>query len=176
MRAFDTYMNEYQVAWRREHVESQEQGWQTGKQYPWILPRKLWESSLWPGIRSGSGHSLPAYLRQHGVQKHSGVHNLKNSWVLCANLYFPFRASDAGRDLLARFLQAYVSPAIHTVDAVELEYEESGTLHPSVLLGEEDGGRGTGQTSPDVAFLVNSRRGLVLTENKFVEARYGYGA
>jgi hypothetical protein len=169
MSAFDTFMNDYQVAWRAEQVESQEQGWQNGKQYPWILPRRLWESSLWPGIRSRSDHSLLAYLREHGVQKHSGVHNLKSSWVLCANLYFPFRASDTGRDLLARFLQAYVSPAIHTVDAVELEYEESGSLHPSVLLGEEDGGRGAGQTSPDIAFLVNGGRGLVLVENKFVE-------
>lgn len=171
MNAFDSYMNEYQVTWRKDNITSQEPGWQNQKQRPWILPNELWEEGLWPGIRSDSEHPLPAYLRENKVQKHRGVHNLKSSWILCANLYFPFRASEEGRSLLAGFLQAHVSPEIQSVDAVELEYAEAEDepLHPSSLLGEQGGGRGTGQTSPDVAFLVNGGRGLILMENKFVE-------
>jgi hypothetical protein len=40
------------------------------------------------------------------------------------------------------------------------------------LLGEVGGSRGAGQTSPDVAFLVNGGRGLVLTESKFTEKSF----
>ena len=32
-----------------------------------------------------------AFLKKSDVQKHDGVHNLKSSWMQCANLYFPFR-------------------------------------------------------------------------------------
>jgi len=169
MDDFDRYMSDYQVEWRKNHIQSSEAGWQNRKQRAWILPRELWEEGLWYGIRSGSERSLPGYLRRNRVQKHSGVHNLKSSWVQCANLYFPFRASEHGRNLLARFLREQVSADIRSVDAMELEYEERGDLHPSRLLGEEGGGRGAGQTSPDLAFLVNEGQGLVLTENKFVE-------
>ncbi len=169
MNAFDDHMNEYQVAWRKSNVTSKEEGQQNRKQYPWILPTELWEEGLWPGIRSDSSHSLAAYLRENRVQKHRGVHNLKSSWVLCANLYFPFGASEEGRSLLAGFLRVHVSPDIQSVDAVELEYADDGSLHPSSLLGEQGGSRGTGQTSPDVAFLVKGGKGLVLMENKFVE-------
>jgi len=169
MDAFDDQMNEYQVNWRKNNITSPEWGWQNGKQYPWILPTRLWQEGLWPGIRSGSQHSLPDYLRRNQVQKHQGVHNLKSSWMLCANLYFPFGASDEGRSLVGRFLQAHVSAQVRSVDTLELEYAEEGDLHPSSLLGEMGGSRGAGQTSPDIAFLVNGGRGLVLCENKFVE-------
>lgn len=166
---FDAWMNEHQVRWRETHVASKEWGRQNAKQYPWILPEVLWEEGLWPGIRSGSSHSLPEYLRCNGVQKHHGVHNLKSSWMLCANLYFPFGASVEGRALIAAFLHSHVAREVQTIDAVELEYAEEGSLHPSMLLGEMEGARGTGQTSPDVAFLVNGRRGLVLAEIKLME-------
>jgi len=171
MDDFNGYMTEYQVEWRKDHIATQEWGRWQGEQYPWILPYKLWQEGLWPGVRSDSEYSLPDYLRLNQVQKHKGVHNLKSSWMLCANLYFPFGASEEGRGLLAGFLQAHVSSEIQSVDAVELEYAEAvnSPLHPSRLLGEQGGSRGTGQTSPDVAFLVNGRRGLVLMENKFVE-------
>ena len=169
MTEFDAHMNTYQVAWRQSQRLPEGQGWQNGRQRPWILPREHWEEGLWPGIRSGSVSSLPDYLRCNSVQKHQGVHNLKSSWVHCANLYFPFGASEGGRRLLAGFLQAYVSPGILSVDALELEYAAGGLLHPSSLLGEQGGSRGAGQTSPDVAFLINGGRGLVLMENKFVE-------
>jgi hypothetical protein len=172
MDAFDSYMSDYQVRWRRSHVESAESGWQNRKQRSWILPRVLWEEGLWPGIRSASDNPLPDYLRRNKVQQHQCVHNLKSSWVQCANLYFPFGASDQGRTLLAGFLAAQVSPEIRSVDTLELEYEEEGELHPSILLGEVGGARGAGQTSPDLGLLVNERRGLVLIENKLVEPSF----
>ena len=169
MSAFDDQMTQHQVRWRRANIESRELGWQNGRQYEWILPHDRWEEGLWPGLRSGSSYSLTDYLRRNQVQKHQGVHNLKSSWMLCANLYFPFGRSDQARALLAGFLRERVHVSIRSVDAVELEYAESGELHPSMLLGEQGGSRGTGQTSPDIAFVVNGGRGLVLTENKFVE-------
>ena len=54
-------------------------------------------------------------------------------------------------------------------DSVELEYAEDGDLSPLILLGEEGGSRGSGQTSPDIAVLVNNRTGLLLIENKLTE-------
>ena len=164
-------MTERQKDWRRKNIASQECGYQGGKSYPWILPRRLWEEALWPGIRSRSTNSLPEYLRQNHVQKHRGVHNLKSSWVLCANLYFPFR-QDGGLPILAGFLKEHVSPDIEAVETVELEYAEASPLDPQTLLGEPEGGqRGVNQTSPDVAFLVRTigGKGLILTENKLVE-------
>jgi len=171
LSGFDQQMEEHQKKWRNKpgNVSSSEQGWQNGKQYPWILPPALWEEGLWPRIRSGSARSLPAYLDEYRIQKHVGVNNLKSSWTLCANLYFPFRCSTDGRALLAGFLAEKVHPSIKSVEGVELEYAGRGDLHPSVLLGEAGGKKGAGQTSPDVAFLVNQGNGLILTENKFTE-------
>lgn len=86
-------MAQHQIAWRQKHIADKRRGTQNGQTRPWILPPELWEEGLWPGIRSGSVCSLPEYLITPGkkVEKHKGVHNLKSSWVLCANLYFPFR-------------------------------------------------------------------------------------
>lgn len=162
-------MNAHQTEWRRSNVSSSELGTWRRKPYPWIVPRNLWEEGLWPGIRTGSDNPLPVYLEAAGVQKHSGVHNLKSSWTLCANLYFPFRGSSRDRNLLASFLHRHVTPQIETVDAIELEYSEGGELHPSRLLGEMGGSRGAMQTSPDLGLLVNGGSGLVLVENKFTE-------
>ncbi len=169
MGDFERSLEAHQVSWRRRHLASQEPGSQNGERRDWILPADLWEEGLWKGIRSSSDHSLPRYLDDNRVEKHGGAHNLKSSWILCANLYFPFQ-----RDLrmLAGFLRERVATEIEAVEAVELEYEEAKPLDPQTLLGEPDGGgRGANQTSPDVAFLVRTPkgRGLVLTENKFVE-------
>lgn len=165
------FMDCHQVEWRRSNVSSSEMGTWRGKPYPWIVPRCLWEEGLWPGIRKGSDNPLATYLECSGVQKHSGVHNLKSSWVLCANLYFPFRRSDQDRRLLASFLRQHVARPITSLEAIELEYSEceDGELHPSRLLGETGGSRGAGQTSPDLGLKVNDGRGLVLVESKFTE-------
>ena len=167
-------MNEAQVAWRARHVATAEQGSQNGKRRPWILPRERWQDGLWPGIRRCTPNDLDAYLRCGRIQRHTGVHNLKSSWVLGANLYFAHRRDPA---LLAGFLAAKVNSRIAAVEKLELEWVADAPLDPGNLLGEVDGRRGAGQTSPDVAFLVRLNgggRGLVLTEVKFTEHSF-YG-
>jgi hypothetical protein len=168
---FDDKMTDHQILWRRANIENQEAGHQCGKARSWILPRDLWEESLWDGIGRGSENSLPDYLQKEGVQEHQGVHNLKSSWIQCVNTYFPFRKCH-GLQLLAGFLKEYVSSSIESVEAVELEYEEAPPFDPPTLLGEPGGDkRGVNQTSPDIAFIVRTLggKGLILTENKLVE-------
>ena len=96
MQSFDLWMNNYQTSGARLTLHPKSWGPWRGRGYPWILPADLWEEALWPGIRKGSDNSVSDYVEKNGVQKHSGVHNLKSSWTLCANLYFPFRASAYG--------------------------------------------------------------------------------
>jgi len=167
---FDKQVEEHQVKWRAGNISNQDWGKQNGVRRAWLLPKGMWEEGLWPGIRSSSPHSLPAYLEKYDVEKHDGVHNLKSSWMLCANLYFPFQKDT---EMLAGFLKEHVSPDIKRVDAVELEYAEEPPLDPTTLLGEPaKGKRGKHQTSPDVAFVVttqNDGKGIILTENKFTE-------
>lgn len=162
MTTFDKQIEAQQIAWRNQYIDTQEMGVQNGKKRPWILPEQLWAEGLWDGIKK----TLPEYLESEHVQKHKGCHNLKSSWMLCANLYFPFHTD---KPLLASFLKKYVHPHIKTVDRIELEYAEGRDLCPSKLLGEPEGSRGANQTSPDIAFIVNGGKGLVLTENKYTE-------
>lgn len=174
MSDFDKSFGETQAAWRLSHITDRRQGEHNGLSRRWILPPELWKEGLWPGIRG----SLPAYVDRAGarVQKHVGAHNLKSSWMLCANLYFPFREA-SGLPILAGFLRTHVSPDILSVDRVELEYAEAPPLDPQSLLGESEGGkRGASQTSPDVAFILRTAggSGLVLTESKLAEHSF-YG-
>jgi len=173
MKNFDKSMQDHQLAWRSKHIESDEKGPWGKDTYEWILPLRLWEEGLWSGIRSGTSNPLAKYLDDAKVKKHEGVHNLKSSWTHCANLYFPFGASDKGKSLLAGFLGAFVSPAIESISDLQLEYEdEDHNLKPSQLLGETGGGKGFSQTSPDLGILVNGGRGLLLTENKLLEHHF----
>ena len=171
MPSLSEFMERHQVEWRRRHVATTEMGTRRGDPYPWIVPRSSWEEGLWPGIRKGSDNSLATYLKRSGIQKRDDAHNLKSSWILCANLYFPFRRSDHDRNMLASFLRQHVAGQIESLEAIELEYseDEDGDLHPSGLLGETGGSRGVGQTSPDLGLIANGGRGLVLVENKFTE-------
>ena len=162
MKDFDKQIEEQQVAWRKLHIATGELGIQNGKKRPWILPQYL----LLEGLREPIRKTLPIYLETEQVQRHKGCHNLKSSWMLCANLYFPFKDD---LPLLTSFLRSNVDPTIETVDRIELEYAEDGELCPSQLLGEPEGSRGANQTSPDIAFIVNNGKGLVLTENKYTE-------
>lgn len=166
MEDFDKYMSDYQTRWRHYHVENPEEGEWNGEKRPWILPSERWEEGLWPDIRSGLTNSITAYLKKEKVHKHIWAHNLKSSWVQCANLYFSFRED---RSILADFLRKYVSSQIDSVDRIELEWAEAPPLDPTTLLGERQGQRGSNQTSPDIAFIVNGGKGIVLTESKFTE-------
>lgn len=62
---------------------------------------------------------------------------------------------------------------ISEVTGLELEYEDENVdLKPHVLLGEGDGSRGRGQTSPDIAVKFRTsdeRKGIFLLESKFTE-------
>lgn len=169
MSTFGAKMNAAQTAWRRRFVSTSETGIQNGKKREWILPEKNWVEGLWPGIRPGEENDLKAYLDRSGVQKHHGVHNLKSSWALCANLYFAHKVDTT---VIGAFLARRLCEDIDGVEAVELEWAEEPPLDPASLLGEPYGVRGANQTSPDVAFVVrlrNGGRGLVLTEVKFTE-------
>lgn len=169
MPTFDEQVQDHQSAWRKVNIASVKWGGHGKGSHPWILPSEYWEENLWPPIRRGSTNSLPKYLDRAGAHRHTGSNNLKSSWVLCANLYFPFGWSDEGKSLLAGFLKAHVDRRIESVDRLELEYAEEGALSPATLLGEAGGARGKGQTSPDVAYVVNGGRGLILTESKYAE-------
>ena len=166
---FSARVAAHQVEWRKLHVRTKEMGSFNGVARPWILPVSAWEEGLWPGIRGGSSCSLPDYIARTGVQKHVVVNNLKSSWVLCANLYFPFRQD---MEMLSGFLSAHVGFDITRLERLELEYAEDPPLDPTTLLGERQGKRGANQTSPDIAFVVSldgGGRGLILTESKFTE-------
>ena len=170
MTDFDRQVEGEQLRWRADNVACEDHGEQNGRVLPWILPKEMWQEGLYPGIRSGSDNSLPDYLVESGVDKHDGVHNLKSSWVLCVNLYFPFRRD---MDMLASFLKSNVYDRVASVEAVELEFAEEPPLDPVTLLGEPGGKKkGRNQTSPDVAFIVGTvdgGKGLILTENKYTE-------
>ena len=172
MDSFDQWMKDRQAEWRMTHVASQERGEWGDRPYAHILPKDLWEKGLWPGIGRESENSLPAYLQRTGVPKHKDAHHLNSSWMLCANLYFPFRGSADGKALFASFLKRRVAEEIDSLEEIELEYEDKDSgLRPSLLLGEK-GTRGANQTSPDLGLLVNRDRGLVLVENKLTEKSF----
>ena len=173
MNDFNEAVQRHQIGWRGRHLEYSERGKHKGTRYPWILPEPKWEDGLWPDIRQASPNSVQSYIDEANVQKHDDVHNLKSSWVLCANLYFAHRRDPS---LLARFLADRVDRRIVRVERVELEWAEPAPLDPPTLLGEPKGQRGKYQTSPDLAFIVSMKgggRGLVLTEVKYTERSYG---
>lgn len=159
----------HQIKWRKANIRSIEIGIQNKSGFEHIIPKSKWPEALWSGIRK----DLLDYLKQKKIQHHTGTHNLLSSWVVCANLYFPVRQQNGFLDLMLEFLKLKVSTEITGISGVELEFAfpKSDSLHPSRLLGEMDGLRGSGQTSPDVAFLVKTKigDGIVLTECKYME-------
>lgn len=164
--------------WRAANISTKRLGTQsknrkTGEPlyHPYIIPRANWHETIWVGIRK----DLKDYLEnpEFNVKAHTGTHNLLSSWVVCANLYFFIRNNESLKQLMLKFLQEKVSDQITEIIDVQLEFafHKEDKLHPAELLGEMDGNRGSGQTSPDIAFLLKTKtgNGLVLTENKFVE-------
>lgn len=166
-RVFHDDQRVQQVHWRDKYLAIKGFGYQNRNQYAHIVPKKDWEQTLWTGIRT----ELPIYLQENQIQSHTGTHNLLSSWVLCANLYFPVRIYPQFKMLMQEFLQNRISAVIVEVTAVELEFAFEGGLSPADLLGEQGGSRGSGQTSPDVAFLVRTKQGegIILTECKYTE-------
>jgi hypothetical protein len=161
------------VEWRKTHIGTSDKGTQNGIPYVHIIPKLENNGHLSDVLYNTITTSLPSYLKEKDIQAHTGTNNLLSSWVLAANLYFPIKHNEALKKLMVEFLKQKVSDQIIEISDVELEFAfpEGNELHPSRLLGEIDGSRGSGQTSPDVAFCVktNSGEGLVLTECKYTE-------
>lgn len=172
MKNFNEYMNDYQIEWRRHHLDNQKPGIQNGRTRQWILPKKDWELGLYPTLRTGGKMPLNNYLLNNEIQKHIGVHNLKSSWMLCANLYFSFRNS---LSLFEEFFQTHLGLSKVIVKDLQLEFAAENGYDPATLLGEPAGNRGSNQTSPDLAFVLensNGETGLILVENKFLEKSF----
>ncbi len=178
MSKISKYISEqrkHQISWRYTktngvpNINSNLWGYQNGEKHEHVIPKGLWTKTLWKGIKDDLGD----YLKDKGVNHHSGTHNLLSSWVLCANLYFPIRVNSSLNKLMVDFLKQKVSDKITEIKEVDLEFafSDNDDLHPFILLGEKDGTRGSGQTSPDVAFIVKTKEGegIVLTECKFTE-------
>ena len=161
-----------QVEWWKNyssqpHWEKEKEKWGIQNKVSYAHITKVdWSELLWSGIQT----EVLKYLGAN-IKSHSGVRNLLSSWVAAANLYFPARCNAGVKKMLLGFLQSTVSSDIIEVVDVELEYSLEGDLSPQNLLGEMGGGRGTGQTSPDVAFIVKTTKGigLILTECKYTE-------
>ncbi|MDD5510357.1 MAG: hypothetical protein PHI12_06090 [Dehalococcoidales bacterium] len=163
----------HQTNWREnKEVLIGQNGTQNGVEKDYILPANQWLLGIWEPVRD----SLDDYLVSDEVQANEGKHNLKSSWVQCANLFFPFRYDPHMRYMLRSFLKRELNLDISTIDAVELEYAAPGRLAPKHLLNER-GKRGSGQTSPDIAILfscVDGSSGIYLIENKYTEHHF-YG-
>lgn len=169
-----------QVVWwktfsSQPNWESEKEKWgkhTNGLSYAHIIKDDWKKNLLWAGIQ----HELPDYLDEKEINPHLGVRDLLSSWVAAANLYFPVRSNPSLKNMLLGFLQLKISRDIDEIENVELEYALDGDLSPKKLLGEMDGGRGVGQTSPDVAFIVKTKqgKGLILIECKYTEHSF-YG-
>lgn len=157
------------IKWRENNISTKENGWQNGRNYAHIIPKKNWKENLWEDIRD----TLPEYLKNNEIQAHTGVHNLLSSWIVCANVYFPIKNNEKLKSLFLKFLQTKISDTITEITDIELEFSfgNGNSLHPEKLLGETGGSRGTGQTSPDIAFIVKTKsgKGIILCENKYTE-------
>lgn len=164
-----------QLCWRRKSSVDQRTFARTVRGQEHFLdlafPPESWRDNLWPGVRAEVDRQL-----RRGIQVHQWKNHLLSSWAACSNLYLPFDNAE-GLELLAGFLRRDVAPALARIDRVELEYaaEESDALHPSKLLGEAGGRRGSGQTSPDLAFLGELESGeamALLVESKLTERNF----
>jgi len=176
-QTFKESQKEWMIEWRKIHLSQiQEFGKQNGKYYPHIIPR---EKDHIKHVLCKLCDKLPVYLEENpDIQAHTGTHNLLSSWITAANLYFPIRVNDSLQKLMLKFLQKHVSTEIIEITDVELEFAFplGNKLNPEALLGELGGSRGSGQTSPDVAFLVKTKtgKGIILTECKYTEHSF-YG-
>jgi hypothetical protein len=167
---FKEQQKQNHTIWRKSNISSFEYGYQNKKKYEHIVPRNLWKKTLWPRIVN----TLPNYLSEKKIQSHPGTHNLLSSWILCANLYFIIRIDPGFKTLMRGFLHKYVSHKIIDIKDTELEFAFTDNCSPESLLGEKGGIRGSGQTSPDVAFIVKTAtgKGIILTECKYTERSF----
>jgi len=172
--SFDKQAEAYQISWRAKNkIELGNNGSQNGVIKDHILPSDKWLLGVWEEIRD----QLEKYIDVEQIQAHAGKHNLKSSWVQCANTFFPFRTETHMKDMLVSFLNRELKLNVSSIDSIDLEYAAPGKLNPEHLLGEQGGMRGSGQTSPDLAIQFscqNGKCGVYLIENKYTEHHF-YG-
>jgi hypothetical protein len=174
MKEFENSLKDYQTNWRLTHLPLIiGDGTQNGISKPYILPNRDYLQNFFPDIRDSLFEELEGYVKSKRVKPHTGIHNLMSSWVVCANMYWPFRNPD-GFTLLASFLKEVTGLDIYEITEMDLEYEDDDNdFKPGKLLGEDDGGmRGSGQTSPDLAIKFTTKEGkigIILIESKFSE-------
>jgi len=172
--SFSNQAQRHQCDWRRGRTDLTDKwGTQNKVEYEHILPHDEWLGGVWDRIRK----PLVSYLDASMIQANEGRHNLKSSWTQCANVFFPFRVDANARRMLASFLTRQLGVQVASIDSIELEYAADGKLSPGQLLGEKNGMRGSGQTSPDVAILFtcdDGTCGIYLIENKYTEHHF-YG-
>jgi hypothetical protein len=87
--SFDREMERHQIGWRHRHIDTEEWGTQNGKSREWILPMASWPEHLWRDLKKPGNTDLERYLKENKIQAHTGVNNLKSSWVLCATCISP---------------------------------------------------------------------------------------
>lgn len=174
MNAFRTSILSDQMKWKKKYLPHiTKEGFQNKQSFGHILPKANQEDNFYLSIRSDLFDKARGYLELNHIKPHTGIHNLLSSWALCANLYWPFNNPE-GKKLLAEYLKAQTNLDIETIESLELEYEDiDPNLKPKYLLGEDDNGlRGSGQTSPDLAVIFKNRKGengILLIESKFTE-------
>lgn len=174
MKDFESQMKDYQTIWRAKHLPLiSGTGHQNRVSKPYILPNKAYQENFFPEIRNALFSKQGGYLVSMKVKPHTGIHNLMSSWVLCANLYWPFRNPE-GFVMLSEFLKRSTGLDIHKITDLDLEFEDNDREYkPGPLLGEGDGGiRGSGQTSPDLSVRFRTKedkKGILLIESKFSE-------
>jgi len=174
MKDFKNKMREYQIIWKLKYLSNiKRKGYQNGKSYDHILPKSNEQENFFNPIRNELFNPINGYLQGNNIKPHTGIHNLLSSWTLCANMYWPFN-NDEGKILLSKWLSQQLQLDISEIVKLELEYEDPiPDLKPGLLLGENNQGmRGSGQTSPDLAVLfktAHGKKGILLIESKFTE-------
>lgn len=174
MEDFKNRMRDYQIIWKRKYLPHiNGKGYQNGKGYDHILPKCNEQENFFKPIQNELFNLYNGYLKENNIKPHTGIHNLLSSWTLCANMYWPFNI-DEGKILLSKWLSQHIKLDISEIVKLELEYEDPiQDLKPGFLLGENNQGmRGSGQTSPDFAVIFKTtkgKNGILLIESKITE-------
>jgi hypothetical protein len=177
MKNFKPIMHDHQENWKLKklpHITLK--GWQNAHQYDHVLPKLKLQENFYPPIRLQLFAPAKGYLAKMAIKPHTGIHNFLSSWALCANMYWPFNNPE-GKKLLAEYLKIETNLDIYEITELELEFEDIDDAYkPANILGEDTkGGRGSGQTSPDLAILFknsNGDDGVLLIECKFTEHNF----
>jgi hypothetical protein len=171
-REFTKQAVERQVQWHRQFSRDSVN---PAPRSPSLLPAERWEENLWPGIRSTSADPLSSCLQTANGNRPrtEELRDLKSSWILCANLYFPFRHE---RELFLHFFRRHLAPDIAAVESVECCYADPVVCDPSKVLGEPAAYSGLqGPTLPDLGIhirLQSGGKGLVLTDCMYAEPSF----